>query len=362
MATGSGLATSDSDTINVTVTAVNDPVTGTAPANLSAAEDVVSVAVTGLSISDVDATLAPAGVYSVTLSASQGTLTLSTTTGLTFDTGDGSADATMTFHGTLSDINTAVATATYAPNANFNGSDTIVFSVTDTFGGIVATGTGLATSDSDNVAVTVSAVNDNVTSNAPATATVDEDVATPIAGLSISDVDATLAPAGVYDVTLAATNGTLTLTTLTGLTFTAGDGTADATMTFHGTLSNINNGACDRELHRRLEFQRPGADLDQRHRYLRRHRCDRHRQRHERQRHHQRDGDGGERSSAVRRCSTTADLRPRRLRRRPRRRRDRRDVGARRSRQRERQLQRRHADAPALAGRMRTMCSERLAR
>ena len=147
----------------------------------------------------------------------------------------------MTFHGTLSDINTAVATAAYAPNANFNGSDTIVFSVTDTFGGIVATGTGLATSDSDNVAVTVSAVNDNVTSNAPALATVDEDVATPIAGLSISDVDATLAPAGVYDVTLAATNGTLTMTTLTGLTFTAGDGTADATMTFHGTLSDINN-------------------------------------------------------------------------------------------------------------------------
>ncbi|MGB9366363.1 MAG: FG-GAP-like repeat-containing protein [Xanthobacteraceae bacterium] len=208
---------------------------------MSATEDGGSVAVTGLSIADVDATLAPAGVYSVTLSASQGTLTLSTTTGLTFDTGDGSADATMTFHGTLSDINTAVATATYAPNANFNGSDTIVFAVTDTFGGIVATGTGLATSDSDNVAVTVSAVNDPVTSNAPATATVDEDVATPIAGLSISDVDATLAPAGVYEVTLAATNGTLTLTTLTGLTFTAGDGTADGTMTFHGTLSNINN-------------------------------------------------------------------------------------------------------------------------
>jgi hypothetical protein len=240
VATGSGLATSDSDTINVTVTAVNDPVTGTAPANLSATEDGGSVAVTGLLISDVDATLAPAGVYSVTLSASQGTLTLSTTTGLTFDTGDGAADATMTFHGTLSDINTAVATATYAPNSNFNGSDTIVFAVTDTFGGIVATGTGLATSDSDNVAVTVSAVNDPVTSNAPANASVVEDVATAITGLSISDVDATLAPAGVYEVTLAATNGTLTMTTLAGLTFTVGDGTADATMTFHGTLSAIN--------------------------------------------------------------------------------------------------------------------------
>ena len=239
VATGTGAATSDSKNVSVTVNAVNDPVTATAPANSTLAED-SSVAVTGLSIADVDATPAPSGIYSVTLGATHGTLTLSTVTGLSFDTGDGTADATMTFHGTLSAINTALATASYAGVANYNGSDTIAFSVTDTFGGVLATGTGSATSDSKNIAVTVTAVNDPVTANVPGALSVTEDTPAAVSGLSIADVDATLAPSGIYSVTLSGTHGTLTFGTLAGLAFDSGDGTADATMTFHGTLSAIN--------------------------------------------------------------------------------------------------------------------------
>jgi hypothetical protein len=41
-------------------------------------------------------------------------------------------------------------------------------------------------------------------------------------------------------VTLTATNGTLTLSGTTGLSFSGGDGTADASMTFTGTITNIN--------------------------------------------------------------------------------------------------------------------------
>jgi len=148
-------------TATVTVGAVNDPVTAAAPTNLALNEDSSNVAVTGLSISDVDAALAPAGVYEVTLSSTHGVLTLTTLTGLTFTGGsDGTADASMTFHGTLADINTALATAKYTPDANYNGSAQISFSATDGFGGTVATGTGTATTDSKNVAVTVNSVND----------------------------------------------------------------------------------------------------------------------------------------------------------------------------------------------------------
>jgi Ca2+-binding RTX toxin-like protein len=150
----------DTATVTVTVTAVNDPVTGSAPGTATLNEDATNVAIAGLSISDVDATLAPAGVYDVTLSATHGTLTLTTTTGLTFGTGDGAGDTTMTFHGTLADINTALATAKYTPDSNYNGSAQIDLQVTDTFGGIVATGTGSATNDTDSVAVTVNSVND----------------------------------------------------------------------------------------------------------------------------------------------------------------------------------------------------------
>lgn len=155
-----GNGNQDTATVNVTVDAVNDPVTTAAPATASPNEDAVDFAVTGMSIADVDAALAPAGVYEVTLSATQGTLKLTTLTGLTFTAGDGTDDATMTFHGTLADINTALATAKYSPNANYNGPAQIQLQATDTFGGIVATGTGSATNDSDTIAVTVNSVND----------------------------------------------------------------------------------------------------------------------------------------------------------------------------------------------------------
>ena len=150
----------DTGHATVTVTAVNDPVTGAAPLTASLNEDAANVAISGLSISDVDTALAPAGVYDVTLSATHGTLTLTTTTGLTFGTGDGSGDTTMTFHGTLADINAALATAKYTPDSNYAGSAQIQLAVTDTFGGTVATGTGSATDDTDTIAVTVNSIND----------------------------------------------------------------------------------------------------------------------------------------------------------------------------------------------------------
>ena len=52
------------------------------------------------------------------------------------DVGDGAGDTAMTFTGTLADINTALATASYTPTANYNGTATITLNVTDTFGGI----------------------------------------------------------------------------------------------------------------------------------------------------------------------------------------------------------------------------------
>ncbi|MEQ1887589.1 MAG: hypothetical protein ABL951_00235, partial [Alphaproteobacteria bacterium] len=52
--------------------------------------------------------------------------------------------------------------------------------------------------------------------------------------ISIADDAATV------QVTLTGTNGTVTLSGITGLVFTTGDGTADATMTFSGTKAAVN--------------------------------------------------------------------------------------------------------------------------
>ena len=54
---------------------------------------------------------------------------------------------------------------------------------------------------------------------------------------SVSDAESGSNP---LEITLTATSGTLSLSGTTGLNFSVGTGTGDATMTFQGTISNIN--------------------------------------------------------------------------------------------------------------------------
>jgi hypothetical protein len=70
---------------------------------------------------------------------------------LTFSVGDGIADATMTFTGTIADINTALQGLTYSPNGGYNGIDTLTITTND----LGNTGTGGALQDVDNVQITV---------------------------------------------------------------------------------------------------------------------------------------------------------------------------------------------------------------
>ncbi|UQR61116.1 VCBS domain-containing protein [Bradyrhizobium sp. C-145] len=101
-----------------------------------------------VSISDVDV---GAGSEKVTLSVSHGTLTLSTTSGLSFTAGDGTSDASMTFSGTITSINNALNGLVYTPTASFTGTDTFTIT-TDDQG---STGSGGALSDTDNVTINV---------------------------------------------------------------------------------------------------------------------------------------------------------------------------------------------------------------
>src|SRR4029079_11527176 len=117
-------------------------------------------------------------------------------------------------------------------------------------------GTGGALNANTSVAVDVTAVNDAPTPVAPAAQSTPEDA--PLIfrtsngnAISVSDVDdADNGTQGdeTVQVTLSAVNGALTLSATAGLSFTfvdangigAGDGTADNTMTFRGSLANVN--------------------------------------------------------------------------------------------------------------------------
>src|SRR5258707_8067631 len=67
----------------------------------------------------------------VTLSVTNGVLTLGSLAGLTFTTGDGTADASMVFTGTLANVNTALAGLIYLPTGDFNGSSLLSITTDD---------------------------------------------------------------------------------------------------------------------------------------------------------------------------------------------------------------------------------------
>jgi VCBS repeat-containing protein len=227
------------NTLTIDVTAVNNAPVNTVPTIQGTNQDTTLILsnanANAISVGDVDAGGSP---LQVTLTATNGTLTLPGTTGLSFSAGDGTADATMTFTGTLTDINAALDGLAFTPSAGFTGSASIQIATSD----LGSTGAGGAQTDTDSVSILVNNVNDAPINTVPGAQSTSEDTALVFSSangnsISIADPDAALNP---VEVTLAVTNGTLTLSGISGLTFTSGDGAADATMTFTGTLPNIN--------------------------------------------------------------------------------------------------------------------------
>lgn len=202
-----------------------------------------SKAITPFSIED-----AKGYAQTVTLSVTNGALTLASTTGLTFTVGDGTADAAMTFSGSLANVNTAIATITYIPTANYSGSATLSIATNDGAGG----------TDSQTVAITVTAVNDapvvTLSASTPHYTEGDSPVAVD-SGLTISDVDDTNLESAAFvslnhqigqDVLAVGTPGGLTVTFssntgLLGLVGTASVAvyqTAMRSVTYNNTSGN----------------------------------------------------------------------------------------------------------------------------
>lgn len=84
----------------------------------------------------------------VSISVTNGTLTLASTAGISVTSG-ANGTSTMTFNGTPAAVNAALDGLNYAPTSDYNGPDTLVFSVT-----------AGALSDTDNIGITVTPVPD----------------------------------------------------------------------------------------------------------------------------------------------------------------------------------------------------------
>jgi hypothetical protein len=130
-------------------------------------------------------------------------------------------------------------TLTYTPAADANGSASITIVLKDDGG--TANG-GVDTSAPQTFTLTVNAVNDAPVNHVPGPQTIPLNTSFVFSAgtgnaIFITDIDAGSDP---VQVTLKATDGTITLNGTAGLSFSAGDGTDDQTMTFTGSIASIN--------------------------------------------------------------------------------------------------------------------------
>ena len=165
---------------------------------------------------------------SLTLTVSNGILTLASTTGLTFANGTFNASTSMTFSGTLGNLNAALNGLVYTPNSGFTGSDTLSVSARDANDGL----TGSA-----SVAITVENVSPPVVS-APTSETITENGSYTFQANAITVTDS-VAIGASDTVSLSVLRGSLTLGSTTGISFASGfNGTSS--FTINGTLANLN--------------------------------------------------------------------------------------------------------------------------
>ncbi|WP_152654276.1 retention module-containing protein [Photobacterium carnosum] len=183
---GAGGALTDTDSIDITVTPVNDAPINTVPAPFDVNEDGSHV-IAGLSIADVDAKESgTSGQMTVELNVEHGQLSIiaADTQGLTVtDNGDGK----LVISGDIDKINTLLnGGIKYTGDTNFNGNDQLTMTTSDN-GNV---GSGGVLTDVSTVDITVTPVNDAPINTVPAPFDVNEDGSHVIAGLSIADIDA----------------------------------------------------------------------------------------------------------------------------------------------------------------------------
>ena len=219
---------------NVSLTQPNAAPVLTASGGTTAHTENVPVAVdTGITVTDTDNANMASGTVTVgtNYTVGQDVLAFTDQNGIT---GSYSAPTlTLTGSATKANWQTALRSITYnntsdAPNT---GSRTINFVVND----------GTSNSNTAAKTVSVATVNDAPVNSVPAGQTTIVNTAKVFSAgnsnlISIGDD----ASSGDMRVQLVSTNGATTLATLTGLSFTVGDGTADATMTFDGTVAEVN--------------------------------------------------------------------------------------------------------------------------
>ncbi|NVK30074.1 MAG: tandem-95 repeat protein, partial [Gammaproteobacteria bacterium] len=232
-ATGSGGVLTDTKTIALTVNAVNDAPTLNLVSSVSTDEDhSFTFAAGNITLSDIDL---GSGDMQLTLNVSNGSLTLASTAGLTFVNGTADGDASIIVSGSRAALQAAVDELVYAPNSNFNGSESLAVTLED----LGNTGNGGNLSVTDTITINVAAVNDQPLVTAPLLAGVAEDTVLSFTGnsaITLADLDAT--STSVMSLLVEVTNGSLSLANINQLSVIEGANNAKL-VKVQGTLSQL---------------------------------------------------------------------------------------------------------------------------
>jgi len=200
----------------------------TAPRTAAATENASFAFSGGNVISIADAF--PGAIDSLKLSVSHGTLTLASTSGLTFTSG-GNGTASFTVTGTVNSLNADLLGLTYQPTAGYFGPDTLMVSVSDP---------GDSLSGATNVAITVNPLAAPSIAG-PASASLVENTSLVFSSANSNAITLgdSVAGSNSDSLTLTVRHGTVTLATISGLTFTNGTN-GGASFTVTGTVANLN--------------------------------------------------------------------------------------------------------------------------
>ncbi|NOR44000.1 MAG: tandem-95 repeat protein, partial [Candidatus Delongbacteria bacterium] len=216
-------------TAKVSVTAVNDaPVNSLQDYTITIDEDSLytfnATNASLISISDIDA---GSGNLRITLTSTNGVMSLSGSSGLSFISGNGVDDALMIFDGTVAEVNNALDGLIFDPTYNYNGQATITINTND--GG--NSGVGGTQIDEDVVTITINEINDAPVITDQEVLTTDEDIPLTItlADLTVTDIDNSYPTDFTLNIQ-AGTNYTVESTTITPDTNFVGDLTVPVTV------------------------------------------------------------------------------------------------------------------------------------
>ena len=156
-----GSPQSDTKSVTINVTEVNDAPVNSVPAAQTAQQGIPlafnDANGNAISISDVDA---GSSLIVVTLSASNGTLSLGNTSGVTLLLGSGTNDSLIRLEGTQANINAVLQSLTFKSNTGFLGSANLTVQTNDQGN----SGSGGGKADIDTIAISVIPLNPKVTS------------------------------------------------------------------------------------------------------------------------------------------------------------------------------------------------------